>query len=122
MLNVSPIGRNCTQEEREEFEKYDKGAGVRQAMVEVLENEFDDFKLKFSIGGQISFDIFPQGWDKSFCLQFLEKEEFDEIHFFGDKCYPGGNDFEIYDDPRVIGHAVNDPEDTINQLTEIFEL
>jgi phosphomannomutase len=36
MLNVSPIGRNCTQEEREEFEKYDKGAGVRQAMVEVL--------------------------------------------------------------------------------------
>ena len=24
MLNVSPIGRNCSQEEREEFEKYDK--------------------------------------------------------------------------------------------------
>ncbi|KAF3666993.1 Elongation factor Tu [Capsicum annuum] len=25
MLNVSPIGRNCSQEERDEFEKYDKG-------------------------------------------------------------------------------------------------
>lgn len=24
MLNVSPIGRNCSQEERDEFEKYDK--------------------------------------------------------------------------------------------------
>lgn len=24
MLNVSPIGRNCSQEERVEFEKYDK--------------------------------------------------------------------------------------------------
>ena len=24
MLNVSPIGRNCSQEERKEFEKYDK--------------------------------------------------------------------------------------------------
>jgi phosphomannomutase len=24
MLNVSPIGRNCSQEEREEFERYDK--------------------------------------------------------------------------------------------------
>ena len=24
MINVSPIGRNCSQEERDEFEKYDK--------------------------------------------------------------------------------------------------
>lgn len=24
MVNVSPIGRNCSQEERDEFEKYDK--------------------------------------------------------------------------------------------------
>lgn len=29
MLNVSPIGRNCSQEERDEFERYDAGAGVR---------------------------------------------------------------------------------------------
>lgn len=29
MLNVSPIGRNCSQEERDNFEKYDKEAGVR---------------------------------------------------------------------------------------------
>jgi phosphomannomutase len=30
-------------------------------------------------------------------LQFVEKE-FEEIYFFGDKTYPGGNDFEIYND------------------------
>ncbi len=24
MLNISPIGRNCSQEERDDFEKYDK--------------------------------------------------------------------------------------------------
>lgn len=29
MLNVSPIGRNCSQEEREEFEQYDKTANIR---------------------------------------------------------------------------------------------
>lgn len=29
MLNVSPIGRNCSQAERDEFEAYDKQAGVR---------------------------------------------------------------------------------------------
>lgn len=27
-----------------------------------------------------------QGWDKTYCLQFLQ--EFDDIHFFGDKTYP----------------------------------
>lgn len=32
MLNVSPIGRNCSQEERDEFERYDKGANIRFAL------------------------------------------------------------------------------------------
>ena len=27
-----------------------------------------------------------QGWDKTYCLQFVEKE-YDEIHFFGDKTF-----------------------------------
>lgn len=38
-------------------------------------------------GGQISFDVFPIGWDKTFCLQFVEKEGYKEIHFFGDKTH-----------------------------------
>ena len=25
-------------------------------------------KIKFSIGGRISFDVFPEGWDKTHCL------------------------------------------------------
>jgi len=29
--------------------------------------------------------VFPQGWDKTYCLRYLE--EFQEIHFFGDKTY-----------------------------------
>lgn len=29
MLNISPIGRNCSQEERDDFEQYDKTANVR---------------------------------------------------------------------------------------------
>lgn len=27
-----------------------------------------------------------QGWDKTYCLQFVEKD-FDAIHFFGDKTF-----------------------------------
>jgi hypothetical protein len=49
------------QEERDAFEEFDKTAGVRKAMVAKLEEEFKDLKLKYSIGGQISFDVFPIG-------------------------------------------------------------
>jgi phosphomannomutase len=30
MINVSPIGRNCSVQERNEFEEFDKSAGVRK--------------------------------------------------------------------------------------------
>ena len=49
-------------------------------------------------------------------------ENYDEIHFWGDKCYDGGNDFEIYKDDRTIGHSVKNPEETIEQLKEVFKL
>ena len=97
MINVSPIGRNCSKSERDAFEEFDRQAGVRQTMVERLRTEFADLNLRFSIGGQISFDVFPQGWDKSFCLKFIENQ-YDEIHFWGDKTAEGGNDHEIYID------------------------
>jgi phosphomannomutase len=80
----------------------------------------------FAIGGQISFDVFPNGWDKTYCLRHLEADAkkggvaYKTIHFFGDKTSPGGNDYEIYEDPRTIGHTVTDPQDTIRQVKEIF--
>ncbi len=87
-------------------------------MVAALEARFADFGLKYSIGGQISFDVFPIGWDKTYCLRFLE--EFDEVHFFGDKVEPGGNDHEIYVHSRVKGHATTGPEATKQMCEELF--
>ena len=55
MLNISPIGRNCAQAERDAFEVYDKEAGVRKTMVAAMEKEFADLGLKFSIGGQVRY-------------------------------------------------------------------
>ncbi|CAI5507360.1 unnamed protein product [Closterium sp. Naga37s-1] len=119
MLNVSPIGRNCSQEERDEFERYDKVQKIRETMVGVLREKFADLNLTFSIGGQISFDVFPTGWDKTYCLQFVDKD-FPTIHFFGDKTYKGGNDHEIFTSERTIGHTVTSPADTRVQCTELF--
>lgn len=122
MLNISPIGRNCSQLERDEFEQYDKAHNVRQNMIDTLKKQFPNIGFTYSIGGQISFDAFPNGWDKTYCLNLLEDEKFDEIHFFGDKTYKGGNDYEIYCDERTIGHKVDSPEDTKKQLEQLFNL
>ncbi|CAM9096998.1 unnamed protein product [Ascophyllum nodosum] len=122
MLNISPVGRNCSQEERDAFEQFDKEHKIRETMVTKMREEFEGLDLTFSIGGQISFDLFPTGWDKTFCLQFLGEEnvEYDEIHFFGDKTFKGGNDCEIFESERTIGHTVTSPEDTIEQCKALF--
>ncbi len=60
LINVSPIGRNCSLEERKEFHEYNKQTKVLELFKEAVEKEFGEFyNLKFSIGGQISFDCFP---------------------------------------------------------------
>lgn len=68
------------------------------------------------------------GWDKTYCLQHIEAEalqpqdpvKFDTIHFFGDKTYEGGNDWEIFNDSRTVGHSVTSPEHTASLLDELF--
>jgi len=97
--------------------------------VGILREKFADLGLTYSIGGQISFDVFPAGWDKTYCLQHLEQEakkpggiQYTAIHFFGDKTAVGVNDYEIYEDPRTIGHTVLNPDDTIAQLKNLFNL
>ncbi|KAG9262132.1 phosphomannomutase 2 [Astyanax mexicanus] len=120
MLNVSPIGRSCSQQERIEFFELDKKEKIREKFVAVLQEEFAGKGLAFSIGGQISFDVFPEGWDKRYCLGIVEKDSYQTIHFFGDKTKPGGNDYEIYADPRTIGHEVTSPEDTQRICEELF--
>ena len=119
MVNISPIGRNATQPQRDEFEKYDKEHGIRKKMVDTLREQWGEkLNIQFSVGGQISFDVFPKGWDKTYCLQFVK--DYETVHFFGDKTYPGGNDHEIFESERTIGHTVTCPEDTIKLLSELF--
>uniref|UniRef100_A0A1A9WD36 Phosphomannomutase n=1 Tax=Glossina brevipalpis TaxID=37001 RepID=A0A1A9WD36_9MUSC len=123
MLNICPIGRQCSREERNLFEAFDKEHKVRSKMIQVLQKEFADIDLTYSIGGQISFDVFPNGWDKTYCLRYIEANyKFKEIHFFGDKTEPGGNDYEIYMDPRTISHKVENPTDTRKILAELLQL
>jgi phosphomannomutase len=118
MINISPIGRSCLQQERDEFEIYDKKHKIREKMINVLKEKFELFNLQFSIGGQISMDVFIRGWDKTYCLRFLK--DYEKIYFYGDKTEKGGNDYEIFVHPRVIAKKVGCPSDTMKYINSFL--
>ena len=89
LINFSTIGRNCPQEERARYYKWDKKKRERARTCKVIEATFPD--LEATIGGEISIDIYPIGQNKSQVLDDLTGP----ITFFGDKCEPGGNDYPI---------------------------
>ena len=47
MINISPIGRNASIQERIEYEKYDKQHNIRPKFVEALKKEFSDYGLTY---------------------------------------------------------------------------
>ncbi|CAF1096629.1 unnamed protein product [Didymodactylos carnosus] len=120
LINVSPVGRNCSAKERDAFTQYDLANNVRGDMVKHLKEKFSHMGLVFAIGGQISVDVFPDGWDKRFALKHLEKDNVKTIYFFGDKTFKGGNDYEIFHDERTQGYTVTSPVDTRAHLWELF--
>lgn len=131
MVNLCPVGRSIDQEGRNEFARLDESEGIRDMMIDTLKIHLGEKIWTFAKGGQISIDCYPCGWDKRFCLNYIQSgvdvvEDAvvvaREIHFFGDRCQAGGNDFEIYHDRRVIGHSVKGPTDTIAQCVELFGL
>jgi len=42
MMNISPIGRNCSREERNDYEKFDLERNIRKNMVAAMKKEFAD--------------------------------------------------------------------------------
>ncbi len=96
MVNFSIVGRNCTQEQRDEFFKWDKEKGERRKISTFLKHKFKD--LDAVLGGQISIDIYPKGNDKSQTLDIIEQERLvqpDEYIFIGDGIDNKGNDYPL---------------------------
>lgn len=129
LINVCPVGRSCSQAEREQFAEYDRIHKIREKFVAALNEHFgsqgngeggdvEDMGLRYVIGGQISFDAFPIGWDKTYCLRYLPN--FKKIYFFGDRTMPGGNDHEIFAHEKTIGYQVNTPEHTRAIVSQLF--
>ena len=94
MVNFSIVGRDCTQEQREEYYRWDKEKGERKIIAQAIKEKFPD--LDAVIGGQISIDIYPKGNDKSQVLKHIEKRHSEsKIIFIGDGIENGGNDYPL---------------------------
>lgn len=50
MINVSPIGRNASSDERNEYEEYDKEHKIREQFIQAIHKRFPDIGLTYSIG------------------------------------------------------------------------
>jgi len=90
MINFSTVGRNAPHEERKKYYEWDKSAEERKRIATRINTEFED--IEAAVGGEISIDIYPVGWDKSQVLNHIPKGNY---IFFGDRAHPGGNDFSL---------------------------
>jgi len=92
--NYSIVGRNANGEEREHFKNWDKKYGSRKTISSYLNSRYRD-TVESSIGGDISIDIYNLECDKRQVVKYLNKLDFSNVVFIGDRIYPGGNDYAL---------------------------
>lgn len=121
MLNFSTVGRNCSDLERKEYAAWDGETGERKKIVDFLSNKYPE--LSFNIGGEISIDIHPKGWDKSHAIKTIKTwNPKSNIYFFGDRIREGGNDMPaaMALGPLDRAYPVEGPQETQKILETMF--
>ena len=91
MINFSVLGRNANIDQRSAYVDHDKQYSERKIIADAFNTMFPD--LYATIGGETGLDIGPKGFNKSKILEDFSVD--DEIYFFGDATFEGGNDYEI---------------------------
>ena len=90
MVNFSVVGRNAVGNQRQEYFEWDNKVKERKIISTLIKEKFPE--LSAEVGGETGIDIYPRGLNKSQVIKYFPDQP---IHFFGDKCQPGGNDYSI---------------------------
>ena len=123
LIYVSLVGMVGTDEERENFIKLDNIHEYRLRLIDLL--KADAFKshignyLDICLGGSVGIAIYPKKWNKVQVLNWLSPIS-NQIHYFGDKYLPNGNDYMLLSNELIIPHCVDSPEQTLLLLQKIF--
>lgn len=118
MVNFSIAGRNCSFEQRELYKEWDKEYQERRYFYKQIKNSFKH--LDVYIGGETGLDIFRKGCGKAQAITKIRIDKTDEIHYYGDQIFPGGNDYDV----AVLCDRylqVEDWQDTYHSLLTISE-
>ena len=99
MINWCPIGRNANNLQRNKFIELDNSTNptLRLKQIDKLKYKINlrcKNNVTIKLGGETSFDIYPEGWDKTYALKHFPDHI---VWFVGDRCGQNGNDKEIYD-------------------------
>ena len=120
-VNWCPIGRQASNKDRKSWKLWDRHAWIRSKWLKYAREAFDEAGLKnvvIKMGGDTSFDIYPNGWDKTYAFKNFEK--YDKIYFVGDRCGTNGNDREAYTLAGNLGFITEGPEQTIKIIEQII--
>ena len=121
MVNFTTLGRSAEKEERLKYYKWDQENGERESIAKEIEENFPELEAR--LGGQISIDIQPKGNNKSLASRWVRDNLGGEIIFVGDKCFKGGNDYDIVldllENKDGVFFQVDNPNETLKLLQDI---
>lgn len=92
-VTISPLGQQAILELKE---RWDPDGSKKKALRDLTAAMLPDYEVR--TGGLTSVDVTKKGINKAYGIKKIQKIlniKPDEILFFGDAVYPGGNDFEV---------------------------
>lgn len=124
IIYVSCIGMQASEDERNYFKILNKDDIIRKTLLEKLHNKLDEMNLKSEIsvtyGGTVGIAIYPCEYDKIQILETINKYNYDNIIYFGDKYEIGGNDHLLIHSDKIIGHKIDAVDETFRILKEHY--
>ena len=119
LVYVSLIGMCANDDERKYFMDLDVIQHIRKNLLDILYKESIklniDNKVCICEGGNVGISIYPKEYDKVQVAALFENK-YDEIHYFGDKYEENGNDYHLINHPNIIGHKINNYNNTFTIL------
>ena len=109
MVNFSVVGRGAVGLQRKNYYEYDCEHREREKLCRLIMSQYPE--LTAVVGGETGIDIYPTGNDKAQCLKHFAGEP---VHFFGDACQEGGNDY-------AVAHALSARDDCIVSNVQDWE-
>ena len=122
IIYISLIGMTATHEERAVFIELDRSRNYRKELIATLKETAQEIGILddvvISEGGMVGIGLYPKEFDKVQVVDCI-RDEYDEIHYFGDKYDTDGNDYHLLNHELVIGHRVDSVEDTLRELEKL---